>query len=63
MESSIKTVLLEFKILHDQVVSFEDEIILKLKEKIPNEELLLIFKQDNLPLVSYYVFEVKIMGI
>ena len=56
MESSIKTVLLEFKILHDQVVSFEDEIILKLKEKIPNEELLLIFKQDNLPLVSYCVF-------
>ena len=55
MESSIKTVLLEFKILNDQVVSFEDEIILKLKEKIPNEELLLIFKEDNLPLVSYFI--------
>ena len=55
MESSIKTVLLEFKILNDQVISFEDEIILKLKEKIPNEELLLIFKEDNLPLVSYFI--------
>ena len=57
MEASIKTILLEFKIFQDQMTSFATEIISKLHENIPSEELQIIFKNENLEVRIWFQTE------
>ena len=57
MEASIKTILLEFKIFQDQMTSFATEIISKLHENIPSEELQIIYKNENLEVRIWFQTE------
>ena len=56
MESSVKTILLEFKLSKDQSSAFENELIDKLKDLSPSENLQLIYRKDQLPEYSKSIY-------